>query len=99
MQSIGPARYNLSYNPTLIFSSPCVTKSLTPTQRLHPIRLPLAGPWQRLQHSFSSAGVRRFELVVAGGLAIAVIGFALSIDSVWQWKNRGVRVTLVARGY
>lgn len=31
------------------------------------------------------------ELLVAGGVAVTVIGFALSIDSLWQWKNRGVR--------
>ena len=29
MQSIGPARYNLSYNPTLNLLAPCFVKSLT----------------------------------------------------------------------
>ena len=53
--------------------------------------LPYEGLWQRLQRSFGTAGAQRFELMIGGGVAVATIVFILSIDSLWEWKNRGVR--------
>ena len=53
--------------------------------------LPYEGLWQRLQRSFGTAGAQRFELMMGCGVAVATIVFILSIDSLWEWKNRGVR--------
>ena len=39
----------------------------------------------------TTSGIQRLELLAAGGVAVASLIFILSVDSLWDLKNNGVR--------
>ncbi|GAX83507.1 hypothetical protein CEUSTIGMA_g10932.t1 [Chlamydomonas eustigma] len=45
--------------------------------------------WQHLQRTMSTASMKRFELMVGGGVALFMTAGVLCVEPLWEYRNKG----------